>query len=173
MEKNRIQEIYTVMDTGGPQQAFGMLTSSKELHVFADGYNWDDGPDLLKELIFRKDCDLGTACLIFWRSAPTTYLDKEYSPGEPEKPWVDLLEAIIDNVNRGFYSNLIIRFDPSGDEEAECPIVAPELKIEIPEQLMKPTPGEPLAELDAFHDESFDEFEELFERLSEEEKKQI
>lgn len=42
------------------------ITDSELLHVIAGNYNWDNGFEIPYNIIKNKNCDLGTALMIFY-----------------------------------------------------------------------------------------------------------
>jgi hypothetical protein len=96
---------------------FNAITDPEELHLFADGFNWDGGCDEMGKVIAHPLCDLGTALLIYWRGAPGWYLQyndrsevKEY-----ELETFDLLQEIERKVLAGDFRTRSQPFDPRND----------------------------------------------------------
>ena len=66
---------------------FDSISDPEELHLFADGWNWDAGVEELDRVIEHPLCDRGTALLIYWRAKPGYYL--KY-PDRAAVPHLDL-----------------------------------------------------------------------------------
>jgi hypothetical protein len=50
-------------------QLFETVTEAEELHMYADGFNWDTGVEEMPRVIRNLFCDRGTAFLIYCRVA--------------------------------------------------------------------------------------------------------
>jgi len=75
-----------VVDDGGPDddaQSWLNFTrclnemSSIELHHFACNFNWDCGVKELNAMIDHRECDAGTALMIYWSGQPAEYYRAE------------------------------------------------------------------------------------------------
>jgi len=82
-------------------------SNPEELHVFVSLYNWDKGIENLTKIADSASCDLNTARLIFWATAPDWHQEKysnrdEAEAGRNGEEW-DLLQLIIQNVESGKY----------------------------------------------------------------------
>ena len=123
---------------------FDSITDPAELHYLADGYNWDDGPELLEWIVSSPLCDQGTAALIFWRAQPDDYT--EYASDEemscPDGV-VSLLQHIIANWERGLYTQRNISYNRNEDPSAGEVYHSTTRKWSIPAFLLEPTPGQP------------------------------
>jgi hypothetical protein len=51
--------------------------SGEELHYLADYWNWDKGEDVLRVVAGHQYCEKATALLIYWRSSPGYFVDKD------------------------------------------------------------------------------------------------
>lgn len=117
-----------------------MSTVDKEqsLNLFAeaDEYNWDDGLARLKEILLDKNCELGTASLIYWRAQPTYY--KKYSSRDEAQPYeqeaFDLISDIEKRALNGEFPVQYVSFDPNQDQ-----VIDPEdpMTKKIPDILLK------------------------------------
>lgn len=122
------------------------LQTSEELHAFADDWNWDSGVEPLLEIIRNPLCDKGTASLIYWRADVISFYEaaSREEVNEYEIEVYDLIKEVEAKFVSGFYTQQNIRFDPKDDGADWVRKHPGELAQEIPEELMKPTPGEPL-----------------------------
>ncbi len=126
-----------------------LLQTPEGLHIYAQRYNWDDGPAEMLKVIRNPNCDLGTAILVYWYGGAgfyCQYADRTEVP-EYELAYYDLLREIEARVSTGFYQHQSIRFDPrsdDGDDWTQSYADVIEARREIPAQMYGPTPGEPL-----------------------------
>ncbi len=84
-------------------------TSSDELHLFVESYDWTRRYQYLFELIQNPACDLNTALLVFWRSGAAYFQQHYKTPphrdlygGYHRQAW-DLIQRIKRNVETGKY----------------------------------------------------------------------
>jgi len=82
---------------------------AKSLFKKAYRHNWDDGLDTLFEIIQDKDCDKGTAVMIFWHGSPDYFYNKVpfAELKNYEKPNYELLKAIEQKVLAEAYEGVI------------------------------------------------------------------
>ncbi|MCP4138510.1 MAG: DUF4274 domain-containing protein [bacterium] len=72
------------------------LSKTEKLFLKAYYYNWDDGISKLLTMVKSKDCDKGTALLIYWLAHPEYYYkynDPDEMP-EYERPVYNLIKTI-------------------------------------------------------------------------------
>ena len=98
-------------------------------------------------------CDLGTALMVYWTSAPHYYL--QYASRDEveayEVPGWDLVTGIEQRVESGFYASQEIWFDPRNDKQtrsvrghdwtADDRLVRRPAKRSIPERMLQPSLG--------------------------------
>lgn len=136
----------------------------REWHQTANGWNWDSNLDVLKWIIFQKECDKATALLIYWRSIPHwthQYLSEKEVRGE--KDLYNLNFLVEKNYMSGFYTYENIRFDPNNDNGFDWTREYQDLpqKQKIPEVMFKAISGVvlPKAELiEGYPKEIYDQF---------------
>jgi hypothetical protein len=108
-------------DVEATEAAFAKLlnaiTDPEELHLFADGFNWDGGCDELGKVVAHALCDLGTALLIYWRGNPRWHLqyNDRSEVREYELETFDLLQEIERKVLAGDFRTSTQPFDPRND----------------------------------------------------------
>jgi hypothetical protein len=120
--------------------------TSKQLHMYAEYYNWDGGCKPLFSLIRQPKCDLGTILMLYWQADPHFYCEfaDRSEADECERKTYDLLTEIEQNVEDGFYRRRRIAFDPWDDHGTDWTIdTDPKTpkKVEIPDcmfQVVKP-----------------------------------
>ena len=94
--------------------------NSTELHFLAEIYNWDDGIELLNWIIESEKCDKGTASMIFWRSVPDYYLEKnENDIQDYEKDIFNLINKVIQKFKSNNFNKSSIKYDPNEDFDFE------------------------------------------------------
>jgi hypothetical protein len=139
-------------------------TEWEEVHYALSCYNWDDGIEFPRALIYHPDCDRGTALLLFWRFSPDSYT--HYQREDPEsadsaaREKFTLLVRLMEKYESGFYTEESICFDPADDFGYNWPseLKEKERKWEIPQVMMRPTSGKKIkSKLDEL-DEMMDEF---------------
>ena len=100
-------------------QFFDTVSDAEELHLFADGFNWDTGVGEVRRVIRHPLCDKATALLIYWRGAPGYYA-RYLNPAEITNPdyvdHFDLLREIEQKVIAGHYHTHRFRYDPKSDK---------------------------------------------------------
>jgi hypothetical protein len=86
-----------------------LLKNPEKLHKFVEDYNWDDGEEILEQIIRDPRCDKATALMVYWRSQPYLY--------EPKDEYRDTILPFIieENFQRDFYASSDNHFDPSND----------------------------------------------------------
>lgn len=96
---------------------FDSVTDPEELHLFADGYNWDNGRDVLRRVVQHPLCDLGTALLVYWRGGPAYYLRYADPSGVPayERDGYDFVQEVESRILSGHYGSARLPFDPRND----------------------------------------------------------
>src|SRR6185436_9638612 len=99
------------------RQFFETVTDAEELHLYADGFNWDCGGGTLRGVIRHPLCDRGTALLIYWRGAPgffARYADRsEILPFQADN--YDLLREIEEKMIAGHFLTHRFHYDPKND----------------------------------------------------------
>ncbi len=107
-------------------------------HRTAIGFEWDDGPEKLLEII-RRRCDLGTAMLIYWHGSPDFYRrHKRRSELIIGRDNFDMLCEIERNVIDGFYTDRNIPFNPFDDKGRNwCANPKRDVYCELPEEMYR------------------------------------
>lgn len=116
-------------------------------HQIAWNWNWDDGHDEpIKWILNQKNCDKGTALLIFWYLGPryfSRYAKRDEVP-EYEIKHYDLIKDIEEKYKSGFYDHENIYFDPANDFDGHDwsrDYGEIEMKTQIPQIMYQPTKG--------------------------------
>lgn len=94
------------------------LESPIELHEIILHYNWDDGIEIPRAVINNKNCDKGTALMVYWLACPGYYCqyeNRDKVSGQYEIASYDLIDEIEQKYRNGFYQNRSILFNPRYD----------------------------------------------------------
>jgi len=99
-------------------QFFETVTDAEELHLYADGFNWDTGVEELRRVIQHPLCDGGTALLIYWRGAPgwyARYTDHSEVRPPDQVDQYDLLREIEQKIIGGHFRTRRFDYNPKSD----------------------------------------------------------
>lgn len=58
------------------KQLIAQLTNPEEIHYLATQYNWDNGDELIYEIVNHPHCDKGTALMLYYLAEPLLYYAK-------------------------------------------------------------------------------------------------
>ena len=94
--------------------------AAAKLHQRVKEHNYDDVPSKLRTIIRRKDCDLGTALMAYWRGNPNYYrmFPSRYSMKDYAGADVALFDVLVEIEQRvldGKYKTFDIAYDPFDD----------------------------------------------------------
>ncbi len=96
------------------------LSQPVQWHQFVLHWNWDDGFEPLRWIIRQKDCDQGTALLIYWRAAPgwfCSYRNREDIIANKEDiNHYDFIKEIEAKYMQNFYMQRSIQYNPKDDD---------------------------------------------------------
>lgn len=95
------------------ERKINKINDSIALHIIADNYNWDDGFEIPKLIIENKNCDLGTALMIFYDADGYSFLN-ENNEEEPTnlKDWFSFVSYIYRKIFDGEFINKGIQYTP-------------------------------------------------------------
>jgi hypothetical protein len=99
-------------------QFFETITDAEELHLYANGFNWDTGVGELRRVIRHSLCDRGTALLIYWRGGPGFYArfaDRSETINPDQADTYDLLQEIEQKIIAGHFHTRHFTYDPKND----------------------------------------------------------
>ena len=119
--------------------------SPSDWHQVAWNWNWDNGIEPLDWVTDQKECDKGTALLIYWSGSPGwnhKYASRKEVP-DYEKTTYDLNFKIEKNYLNGFYLSKNIFCDPKDINGTDMTKEYNDVqgKQLIPEAMFKPAPG--------------------------------
>ena len=99
-------------------QFFDTVTDAEELHLYADGFNWDTGAGELRRVIRHPLCDRATALLIYWRGSPgymARFADRFETRNPDQADQFDLLQEIEQKVIANQFASRRFHYDPKND----------------------------------------------------------
>ncbi|MEL6297756.1 MAG: DUF4274 domain-containing protein [Pseudomonadota bacterium] len=105
----------------------------RELHVFVDTFNWDQGTDDLAAILQNPVCEAATALMIYWRASPEFYLDHPPAADEPIPEELALIRSIEHRYANGAFQRGICSYDPVEDRM----VIRPEQR-RLPQIMYKP-----------------------------------
>lgn len=103
------------------KEAFSSITHPAELHYIACVYNWDDGPEVLLWILDSPLCSRSTANLLFWRSLPSYFEERDFS--DPStcrnycEPGFAIVKRVLERYRDEDFSATDLEFDPEGELE--------------------------------------------------------
>ncbi len=99
-------------------QFLDTATDPEELHLYADGFNWDAGVGPLRRVIRHPLCDRGTALLIYWRGSPgymARFADRSETRHPDQADHFDLLREIEQKMMAGHFPSQRFSYNPTND----------------------------------------------------------
>ena len=95
----------------------GPINNKEALHIIADRYNWDNGFDVPNAISDRKECDLGTALLLFYNADGYRFLMDRTSVDESlDVEWKNFLYKLYNKIGEGMYNTKDIAYKPQISE---------------------------------------------------------
>lgn len=89
------------------------LTDSELLHVIAGNYNWDNGFEIPYNIINNKNCDLGTALMIFYDADGYSVLEnREELKDINLKEWTNFILEVEKKILNNEFKENHIKFIP-------------------------------------------------------------
>ncbi|SHK35506.1 protein of unknown function [Clostridium cavendishii DSM 21758] len=83
------------------------------LHIIACKYNWDDGFNIPKLIIENKNCDLGTASMIFYDADGYAFLNGNNEDESANlKEWFSFLSYLYGKIFNGEFVSKSIQYTP-------------------------------------------------------------
>jgi hypothetical protein len=100
-------------------QFFDAIADAEELHLYAEGFNWDTGVEGMRRVIRHPLCDRGTAFLIYWRGSPgffARFAARTETSNPDQADHFDLLLEIERKVVAGHFQSRRFHYDPRNDK---------------------------------------------------------
>ncbi|WP_195469816.1 DUF4274 domain-containing protein [Clostridium sp. D43t1_170807_H7] len=89
------------------------ITDSELLHIIAGNYNWDNGFEIPYSIINNKNCDLGTALMIFYDADGYRVLENREELKNPNlKQWAKFISEIEEKILSNQFKLNNIKFIP-------------------------------------------------------------
>lgn len=89
------------------------ITDSELLHIIAGNYNWDNGFEIPYNIINNKNCDLGTALMIFYDADGYRALKNKEELKNPNlKEWASFISEIEEHILKNEFKVNHIKFIP-------------------------------------------------------------
>jgi len=89
------------------------ITDSELLHIIAGNYNWDNGFEIPYSIISNKNCDLGTALMIFYDAEGYKVLENREELKNPNlKEWINFILEIEEKILNNEFKANNIKFTP-------------------------------------------------------------
>ena len=83
------------------------------MHIIAGNYNWDNGFEIPYNIINNKNCDLGTALMIFYDADGYRALENKEELKNPNlKEWVNFISEIEQQIINNEFKVNHIKFIP-------------------------------------------------------------
>ena len=98
MDKSKKEYVYKLLYSENKKDTIDeikSITDSELLHIIAGNYNWDNGFESPYNIINNKNCDLGTALMIFYDADGYRALENKEELKNPNlKEWVNFISEI-------------------------------------------------------------------------------
>lgn len=101
---------YSFKEISLDKETLNNITEPIELDFIAKNHNYDDGNEILIEIINNPNCDLSTVKMIFFRADVDSFLTKNKTSED-----FLLISNIIENCNKDFYKFERFYYDPKED----------------------------------------------------------
>lgn len=127
------------------KKTFEKFNTPDSLHYLAQNWPWETKEEIeIVKWICQSDfCSLATAIMIFWLARPQDYTRYKLGSKIPYDDGVfEIIQLILDNIQKGKYSHYGINYDPRNDMPQEQP--------KIDERMKAPINGE-----DAWYDDDY------------------
>lgn len=116
MNKTEIEYIHKILYSEQQNQSISeikLITDSKLLHIIGGNYNWDNGFDIPYSIITNKNCDLGTALMIFYSADGYRILESDAElKTNGLKEWFDFISEVYEMVLNNKFKSNSIKFIP-------------------------------------------------------------
>lgn len=112
MDNSKIEYVHKLLYSENKENAISEIkgiSDSELLHVIAGNYNWDNGFEIPYSIINNRNCDLGTALMIFYDADGYRVLENNDELNNPNlKQWPNFILEIKERIlNNKFQCNRI------------------------------------------------------------------
>ncbi|MBU3174528.1 DUF4274 domain-containing protein [Clostridium estertheticum] len=112
MENSKVEYVYKLLYSENKENTINEIqgiSNSELLHVIVGNYNWDNGLEIPYSIVCNKNCDLGTALMIFYYADGYRVLENSDELNNPNlKQWTNFISEIKERIiNNKFQCNRI------------------------------------------------------------------
>lgn len=116
MDTSKKEYVYKLLYSKNKKDAIDDIkdiTDSELLHIIAGNYNWDNGFEIPYSIINNKNCDLGTALMIFYDADGYRVLENREELKNPNvKQWTNFISEIEEKILNNQFKVNNIKFIP-------------------------------------------------------------
>ena len=116
MDKSKKEYVYKLLYSKNRKDTIDeikSITDFKLLHIIAENYNWDNGFEIPYSIINNKNCDLGTALMIFYDADGYRALENKEELKNPNlKEWANFISKIGEKIINNEFKVNHIKFIP-------------------------------------------------------------
>lgn len=116
MDKSKKEYVYKLLYSKNRKDTIDeikSITDFKLLHIIAGNYNWDNGFEIPYSIINNKNCDLGTALMIFYDADGYRALENKEELKNPNlKEWTNFILKIREKITNNEFKVNHIKFIP-------------------------------------------------------------
>ena len=114
MDNSKKEYVYKLLYSENKKDTIDKIKSiidSELLHIIAGNYNWDNGFEIPYNIINNKNCDLGTALMIFYDADGYRVLEnKEELKNSNLKEWANFISEIEEQLLKNKFKVNHIKF---------------------------------------------------------------
>lgn len=116
MDKSKKEYVYKLLYSKNRKDTIDeikSITDFKLLHIIVGNYNWDNGFEIPYSIINNKNCDLGTALMIFYDADGYRALENKEELKNPNlKEWANFISKIGGKIINNEFKVNHIKFIP-------------------------------------------------------------
>lgn len=116
MDKSKKEYVYKLLYSKNRKDTIDEIKSITDftlLHIIAGNYNWDNGFEIPYNIINNKNCDLGTALMIFYDADGYRALENKEELKNPNlKEWANFISKIGEKIINNEFKVNHIKFIP-------------------------------------------------------------
>ncbi|NLP27528.1 MAG: DUF4274 domain-containing protein [Clostridia bacterium] len=116
MDKSKKEYVYKLLYSKNRKDTIDEIKSITDftlLHIIAGNYNWDNGFEIPYSIINNKNCDLGTALMIFYDADGYRALENKEELKNPNlKEWANFISKIGEKIINNEFKVNHIKFIP-------------------------------------------------------------
>ncbi|SHL29694.1 protein of unknown function [Anaerocolumna jejuensis DSM 15929] len=107
-----IQQILYEKDIEEVLKVVQAINDPEMLYMYAYNYNWDNGFEIPKNIIFNDCCDLSTALMIFYSVDGYRYLQKKDEKNDSLKEWSVFIKELYNRILKNSFIKSNTKFVP-------------------------------------------------------------